>query len=39
MTKVVRERKLGRPAERIREQMEKLLLSEEEEELAKTSKR
>ena len=39
MTKVVRERELGRPAEWLREQMEKLLLSEEEEEeLVKTSK-
>ena len=39
MTKVVRERELGKPVERLREQMEKLLLSEEEEEeLAKTSK-
>ena len=32
MTKVVRERELGRPAERLREQMEKLMLPEVEEE-------
>ena len=32
MTKVVRERELGRPAERLKEQMEKLLLPEVEEE-------
>ena len=32
LTKVVRERELGRPAERLKEQMEKLLLPEVEEE-------